>query len=125
MSGISVLRGFRMKKRSKHDRDMNDALKIDRTNTDRLDRILRHLDDPDPTGALFGIKADHSWTDFVDEEMESAIREGQMTTFSMAIVSIPISNTFVKKYSSYIPSQIAIDPWKTFVATTTTGDPRC
>ena len=44
-----------------------------RTNEIRLDRILQRLDDPDPTGALFGIKADSSWTDFADKEMESAI----------------------------------------------------
>ena len=83
MSAKSVPRGFRKKKKSKHnsDRDINDALKIDRTNTDRLDRILRHLDDPDPTGALFGIKTDQSWTDFVDEDMESAIRGPAMLNF--------------------------------------------
>ena len=97
---VLVPRGFRKKRKSKHNSDeekrmrllrrqgsenegMNDALKIDRTNTDRLDRILRHLDDPDPTGALFGIKTDQSWTDFVDEDMERYV-EDALTAYSPA-----------------------------------------
>ena len=56
--------------------DMSDALKIDRSNALRLERILRRLDDPDPTGEIFGIKADTCWADLPDEEMESAIGDG-------------------------------------------------
>ena len=44
----------------------------------RFDSVLRHLDAPDPTGELFGIKANRfeKWTYFKDKEMERAVWDG-------------------------------------------------
>ena len=51
---------------------------------------MRRLDEFDPKGDKFGIKADVSWTDFDDRDIERALREEKLMWYFPSIFALMV-----------------------------------